>query len=154
MHHTRKTHFFLLCLPKYFSVRTVFSIIKNGCQNDCLSFPIKTRTNCPLWARRPPGWWRLRAELLGESRFDSLRVFFCSAQTSFGGPPHLLSNEYCGSSPSDEAEYSPSSAETKIAWNYTSTNTYVFIQLWLSTSTGTNLPLPDLLWSYNHFHEE
>ena len=29
-------------------------------------------------------------------------IFFCSVQTSFGGPPHLLSHEYWSYSPSDK----------------------------------------------------
>jgi hypothetical protein len=58
------------------------------------------------------------------------------------GPPSLLSNGYRGSFPGGKAgretdHSTPTSAEVKKMWIYTSTPPYAFIAL----STGTNLPL-------------
>jgi hypothetical protein len=101
MNHTGKTHFFLLCLPKHFSVRTVFYVIKNGSLNVYLP-PLK-RTQmvlCEPEDRQDSEGYGLN--YWGNRGLIPVEGTPRSVPTSFGGPSYVLSNENWGSSPSDE----------------------------------------------------
>jgi hypothetical protein len=135
MNHTRKTRFFFLCLSKYFRLRQYFPSSRMAVRMTFYLPPLKRGQmvlcqpeDCQNSEGYGLNYWGNRGLIPVVSFF-----FFAASRPAFE-VHHTFYPKSTGvlhqavKRLQREDEYSPSSAETKIVRNYTSTNRYVFMQ--------------------------